>query len=148
LPSTTGDMPSEATLFSVTPGKNPVITRLISRQTQSGLAELVNHFELSPDETRMIVPGTNNRVTVLTLATGEVTEIHPEEVKSDLMIIPKWRNSEEICFAVTQQDKDNSKVSAKVYLWSKTTGSRLISDSWTDVFSASPDQPSTKTATQ
>lgn len=52
-------------------------------------------FELSPDGSRLCIPGEDGEVTVLVLATGDVTTVlSADEVGGgDLASVPVWRSA-------------------------------------------------------
>ncbi|MCK4849890.1 MAG: hypothetical protein KAT11_00995 [Phycisphaerae bacterium] len=137
LPTTGADMPSRLSLFAVDPAKQPTVIRILPRGAELEVADMVNLFEVSPDETRLAIVGAKRQVTVLTLATGQVLTVQPDEEprrgigETKIRTIPKWRSANELCFAVPPGSKYGSPNRAEVVLWSPD-GYRCISKDWPD----------------
>ena len=137
LPGTTRDMPERWSLFSVDPSRQATVTRVLPRQSENDLPEMVYLFEVSPDETRVAIVGDKGRVAVVTLATGEVQMVQSLEEKSEgpglhFHTVPKWRSSDELCFAVPAGSEHGSPDRAEIVLWSAEKGYRCISKDWPD----------------
>ncbi len=141
LPTTGADMPSGPSLFAVDPTKQATVIRILPRGAEVQVADMVNLFEVSPDETKVAIVGAEGQVTVLTLATGQVLTVQPDKESkrkhktSYIRTIPKWRSANELCFAVPPGSKYGSPNRAEVVLWSPE-GYRCISKDWPD--SATP----------
>jgi len=131
LPATADDMPTRQTLFAVDPGKRATVTRVLTRQAEEQLPDAVNQFQLSPDETRVAIPGTGGQVSVVTLADSTVTEVREKKGKDSPRMVPVWRNNQELCFAAPNDGEAAKKRAGEVVLWS-SAGVRAISKAWPD----------------
>ena len=99
LPIATRDADVEREkLFAWDPARQSTLARMIPRQEQEKLPKNLMFFEVSPDETRLLVGGVDGEVGVLTLATGDVEELQ-KAGDYNLMAAPVWRNAEEVTFA-------------------------------------------------
>jgi hypothetical protein len=134
LPCTSEDMPQRAALFAVDPGRQPGVTRLVSRQAESELPDAIFLFEVSPDECHVTVPGGNGRVAVLTLATGETWEIVGEKEVDHLRTEPSWRSADELCFAFVpgpEGAKERAAIALVKLDWAAHKAERkIISAAW------------------
>lgn len=130
LPATAKDMPERLSLFALDPNAATVY-RLVPRSAESRIGERVDLFEPSPDGTMVSIPGLAGRVTVLTLATGEVNVVQDDREPKDeiLRTVPLWRSAGELCFAVPPNSKHATKGCAEIVLWS-AKGVRVISKDW------------------
>ncbi|MBN1489036.1 MAG: hypothetical protein JXA69_03895, partial [Phycisphaerae bacterium] len=137
LPSTSGDMPQRASLFSIDPERQPTVTRVIPREVEArlpgGLA--TGCFELSPDAKRIVVAeeGDTNSMVVLTLATGDVvpvlTEVNPRTES-----VPAWRTAQELSFVAPPKTKGGSPDRHELVLWSGPDQTRCLSCDWPALF--------------
>lgn len=116
LPATTKEMPQRQLLFAVDPERQATLTRLIPRGVQEQLPEQLGTFELSPDETRLVVGGDENNVVVFTLASGNTTTVQPHRGK-DVQLFPSWRGTNEICYADVSEPDNQGKPKVEVALW-------------------------------
>jgi hypothetical protein len=143
LPALDKDMPRDMTLFALRTGETPKIEGVVSAEAQKQLPERTDRFVLSPDAKRVAIPGENGEVAVLTLATGEVTQIQGKVAdygsgnkyanKSGIVpVSPAWRGSNELCHVVPAGDKNGSPKRAEVVLRALDGEPRAISKSWPD----------------
>jgi hypothetical protein len=136
LPCTSKDMPQRADLFAVDPGREPGVTRLTPRQTESELPDAIFLFEVSPDEQHVSVPGGDGRVAVLTLATGDVWEVLGAGEVDHLRTEPTWRSNDELCFAFVPGPagaKGRAAIALAKLDWAAhKVERRSISDHWPD----------------
>ena len=131
VPCTSADMPQRAGLFSVDPGRQPGVTRVIPRPTVYMLPDAAFLFAVSPDERHVCIPGSNGRIVVLTLATGSFWEVAGEDKGNQLRMQPTWRSSDELCFAVTPDlEKPAQVVLAKLNWNAQTAERRVLSADW------------------
>ncbi len=134
LPCTSEDMPQRAGLFAVEPGRQPGVTRLIPRQTEAELPDVLFLFEVSPDEQHVTVPGGNGGVAVLTLATGDVWQILGENEADHLRMEPAWRSADELCFAFVpgpKEAKERPAIALVKLDWAgRKAERRIISGDW------------------
>ena len=71
-------------------------------------------------------------MTVVSLNGAKVTEVSPRVEGRKLHMVPSWRTSDELCFAVTnEKDKQNQRP-AEVYLWRPGAEPKCISKEWAD----------------
>lgn len=127
LPCTAKDMPQRVGLFAVDPGKHATVVRLLPREAESRAPDALNYFEISPDEKRAALPGKNGGVSVLNLATGELTVVQEKDSEDKLRSLPMWRSNEELCLSVPSKDGKRSQIG----LWTEK-GLRVISEAWPD----------------
>ena len=108
LPCATGDMPQNASLFAIHPEKSPLVMRLVPRQSEAEMTDLVFFFEVSPDEKRVSITGSNGELCVLTLATGEVwTLLDEDKTANECRLIPTWRSADELCYSMEPEEGSN-----------------------------------------
>ncbi len=134
LPCTDSDMPRRPSLFAIDPARQSTVTRLVPRQIEPKMTDMVTLFEVSPDEQRVTVPGSNGSLSVLTLANGEWQEIYSGSDDGDsnkVRMVPTWRRNGELCFTVPPGSPLGSADRHEVVLWSRGT-TRCISKDWSD----------------
>lgn len=129
LPATPRDMPQEWSLFVLDPRMPASVTRVLARDLAQPRDLALPLFELSPDESKVLLPGQKGRVSLYEFASGEETQIVPkDDAKGETRGLPSWRNNEEITAIFPNADED-PKGSAHVMLW-KAGQSRPLSDAW------------------
>lgn len=134
LPCTDNDMPRRPSLFAIDPGRQSTVTRLVPRQIEPKMTDMVTLFEVSPDEQRVTVPGRNGSLSILTLSNGDWQEIYAGDDEGDsdkVRMEPTWRRNGELCFAVPPGSPLGSPLRHEVVLWSRGT-TRCISKDWSD----------------
>lgn len=131
LPATAEDMPTHLALFAVEPGRRATVARLVPRRAEGEIAEIVHHFELSPDQTRVAIPGIGGRLTVLSLSTGAVVEVRPRRGDTALRMVPTWRNDRELSFAVANEGALQERRPGEFCVWS-AGAARTLSSDWPD----------------
>jgi hypothetical protein len=132
LPVASDDAPTKLSLFAIDPAKQATVSRLLSRKAEGEAGDAMQHFEINRDETLIAVPGSDGRMTVVSLNGAKVTEVQPKAEGKKLHMIPNWRTSDELCFAVgNEKDKQNQRP-AEVYLWRPGAQVRCISSEWPD----------------
>ena len=102
LPTTIADIDANPTLFSIQPGKQATVTRVIPKSA-TDVGDLPQFFELSPDMTRVSIPFEDGHITVLDLATGKVVVAQGIPIKSGgegwkLSSVPTWHSATELTF--------------------------------------------------
>ena len=138
LPATTQSTPNALTLFALRQQPEPSIEQLISDTVPSRLTERVNFFSVSPDGKKVAILGKSGAVSVLNLENKSLGTLQdtfpPSAAKSndDSMLVPAWRNSEELTFLVPAGDRAGSPARAEVVIASLRGGRRVISKSWLD----------------
>ncbi len=125
LPATTRDMPRQWSLFALDPRMPATVFRVIGRDFDEPLDPALPLFELSPDETRVLLPGPKGRVTLYALASGQATALVPKLFEdSKTRALPSWRNEDEVCVIWPTGIKG-----AEVVLW-KDGEARILSTDW------------------
>ncbi|UCG16537.1 MAG: PD40 domain-containing protein [Phycisphaerales bacterium] len=126
LPCSTKDTPQDLALFALDPDKRPTVARVTTRQAQPELGEGIGFFEVSPDETKIAVPGDKGAVMVYKLVSGHVETVRTGwEFEGDLPTLPVWRSDDELCFAAPGESPNR----AEIVLWSEK-GARPLSKQW------------------
>jgi len=131
LPAGIKDIPRSLTLFTLNPAEKVLISRVLPRSADSNLLDRADLFELSPDQKHVVVPGNKGRVSVVTLATGEVTAVIDKDNADGLRTIPVWRNSEQLCLVAPANSAYASSKRDEVILWSQQK-TAAISRHWPD----------------
>ena len=132
LPCTAADMPDRASLFSLHPGQSPVVTRVVSRQSERELLDAIYFFEVSPDERHVAIAGSEGELCVLTLATGEVRLlIDEDDTDKELRMVPTWRGSDELCCAV-RPEREGERAAVALLKVNGDAVVRVISRTWPD----------------
>jgi dipeptidyl aminopeptidase/acylaminoacyl peptidase len=131
LPVLSRDMPNGSTLFILNPGQPGSISRAFSISVDQKLPDALDLFELSPDEKHIAVPGSKGRVSVIAMATGEITPVIDKDGTGELLAIPVWRNSNQLSLVVPAGSVYGSPKREEFVLWSpdKTV---VISHGWPD----------------
>jgi hypothetical protein len=83
-------------LFSIHPGKQSTVSRVVTHMSEPDLGDAPSFFELSPDTTHLSVPFKDGRVSILDLATGKVDLVQPlaigdSQSGDQLTSVPTWR---------------------------------------------------------
>jgi hypothetical protein len=132
LPLANDDVPTKLSLFSIDPAKQATVSRLMSRKAEGEAGDAMQHFEINRDETLIAIPGSEGRMTVVALNGGKVTEICPRVEGKKLHLVPSWRTSDELCFAIGNGNEKKGDRPAEIYLWRPGTQPRCISTDWPD----------------
>lgn len=145
LPATTGDMPQRPLIFSLNPDTGATVSCLINRQAAQQIGDSAQYFEVSPDDAHVSIPDGSGKVTVLDLASGDVTTVQNQPVitddnnKGSLITVPVWRSPDELTFAAPGEQKG----STKIMLWSisQNSGKVLSASGPTRVVQSPASQP-------
>ena len=89
LPATPAEMPDEGQLFSLDPKRHSSIVRLIPRRQAKHVDFTTQFYELSPDQKQVAIVA-KEHVSVLTLATGEITVIKSGKFPKSCGSVPAW----------------------------------------------------------
>lgn len=137
LPATSREMPQEWSLFTLDPRMPASVNRVLGRDLDQPLNSEVPLFELSPDEARVLLPGSNGHVTIYEFASGTADDLVPvgEGRESKMRSFPSWRNNDEACFVVPGSDKGSPKQAAEVVMW-KAGKLHSLSQDWPDEMKA------------
>jgi hypothetical protein len=130
LPVANDDVPTKLSLFAIDPAKQATVTRLLSRKAEGEAGDAMQHFEINRDETLIAVPGSDGRMTVVSLNGAKVTEVQAKSDGKKLHLVPSWRTSDELCFAIGSANQGQRP--AEVYLWRPGAAARCISKDWPD----------------
>jgi hypothetical protein len=131
LPATVCDMPRQWSLFVIDPRTPASVTRVLGRNFDEPLEPSLPLFELSPDETRVLLLGPKGSLTLYAFASGESTAIAPLEADQDgeLKSLPCWRNNAEFCFVAKAMGEGDAEQQNEVWLWK--SGKKLaVSREW------------------
>ena len=133
LPATTRDMPQQWSLFVLDPKMSASVNRVLGRDLVDPRSSEITLFELSPDETRVLLPGPNGQVTLYEFASGDSVALVQNAFASESKTrsLPSWRNNNEVCFVVPGSAKGKPKKPAEVVIWKKGQR-RNLSKNWPD----------------
>jgi hypothetical protein len=132
LPTTIADVPGSGMIFSLEPGRQATLTRVIPRGAAQNLGDAMQFFEFSPDMHYLSIPFSDGRVSILDIASGEARIVQPAG-ESDtqgnvrLATIPVWRNTDELTFARPMADGIHHEI-VRYSLSTKTA--TVISSDW------------------
>lgn len=130
LPAGFKASPRGLTLFALTPGETSVIKRVIPASADARLPDRADLFELSPDQKLVAVPGEKGRISVVTLATGEVNEVIDKDDSDGLRTVPVWRNSGQLSWVSPANSALTNSARDEVILWSAGGKAVTISGKW------------------
>ena len=130
LPATTRDMPQRWSLFVIDPKMPTTVYRALGHDFTGPLDMCIPMFAVSPDETRVLLPGPNGRVMLYEFASGEATEL---VAKGDdkTRAMASWRDNSEICLIVPGSVEKDERKAAQVALW-KNGKTTAMSGDWPD----------------
>ncbi len=129
LPVAVKDFPGRMSLFEIQPGATVTVKRLLQDSVEQGLPDRIDLFELSPDETRIAVPGSKGKVSVISLGKGEVEQVVDKDGPNDIPTIPVWRNNDQLCLVVPPGSPMGSGRRAEIVLWGMGQP-RIVSQQW------------------
>lgn len=130
LPATNRDMPQRWTLFVLDPRTPASVLRVLPRDFNEPIEMTSALFQLSPDEQRVLIPGSKGRVYLYDFASGESKAIQTEEVVERAQIVPIWRNNAEFTF-VRPYKSPEGKDGGELMLWKSDTAQPL-GKTWPD----------------
>lgn len=130
LPAGKNQLSNQLTLFSLNPGEGGAISRILPGSADQNLPDLAGFFEVSPDGRNVAVPGSKGEVSIVTLASGELTPIIGKG-SADLRTIPVWRNSQQLCLVAPAGSRYTSSRRSEVILWSENQ-TTILSQHWPD----------------
>lgn len=120
LPATSRDMPQEWTMFVLDPRMPASVSRVLGRDFDEPRDLALPLFSLSPDEKRVLIPGTQGRLNLYEFASGSTVElVHADEGGGKTRLLPSWRGNDEFTFASGDQ----------VYQW-KAGQRKALSEDW------------------
>lgn len=137
LPATALDMPGYLNLFTLYPDRQATVSRLIPRSVEHHLGEWGSLFEFSPDYKQIAFRDSEERIAILTLATGDIQDAsavkHSTQGASDKIVgLPSWRSTGELCFiqSFKEQGQDPGATEVIIYLQGQKPERRIISADW------------------
>lgn len=132
LPATSRDMPQGWTLFVLDPRMPASVNRVLGRDFSESVEAGLALFEISPDETRVLLPGTEGRVSLYEFASGNTLRlVDHADPKGKLRSLPSWRGGSEVCFVSAAAEEGDKPASPEIYLW-KDGKSTCLSKNWPD----------------
>jgi hypothetical protein len=143
LPAVGSDFPNRVTLFTLRTGDTPKIEPLLDERAQSLLPNRVDRFAVSPDGTSVAIPGDKGEVALLSLKSGQVTQLQDamsEFEKSDSLAnqgvlirpAPTWRSGTELCYVVPPGHEQATPRRGELILRTMDGQLRPLSKSWPD----------------
>lgn len=130
LPATPRDMPQQWSLFVLDPRMPASVNRVLARDVSQPRDMSLPLFELSPDESKVLLPGPKGRVSMYDFASGEETElIGKDDPKGQTRCLSSWRNNSEICLVTPSGKPDDPKSPSQVVLW-KAGRTTTLSETW------------------
>jgi hypothetical protein len=138
LPATTQSLPNGLTLFALRLQPMPSVEQLLSDAVASRLTERINFFNVSPDGKKVAILGKAGAVSVLMLETKTLATLQDSapqfaaKSNDDSMLVPTWRNSDELTYLIPAGDLVGRPARAEVVIASLRGGKRAISKSWPD----------------
>ncbi|NLX26705.1 MAG: hypothetical protein GXY61_12250 [Lentisphaerae bacterium] len=95
FPAVPEDLPEQINLFRFDPQHPSSIGRVVPRDIQACLGDLTSLFEPSPDGRHIAFVGSDDRISVLDVSAGQLTQLQKEVAESD-SLPPGWRNNDEL----------------------------------------------------
>jgi hypothetical protein len=132
LPVTSDDVPTRLTLFALDPAKQATVSRVFSRRIEGEVGDALQFFEVNADQTLVATPGSDGRMVVVSLNGANVMEVVGKKDGRKMHMVPSWRSSDELCFALTNEGDAAQKRPAEVYLWRQGQEAKLLSKEWGD----------------
>jgi hypothetical protein len=129
LPAPAGESPEGFGLFSLSAAAPKALRQVLKPDALKEAGAALHLLQLSPDGTRICVPGEEGRIFIVDLATGQVTKVDVAGVQGRLPTIPVWRSKDELCFVVPKGSPAGSANRNELVLWS-SAGSRCLSKNW------------------
>jgi len=104
-------------------------------EAASGVRYRLDLFQLSPDEMRLALFSSQDRIAIVELATGKVDAAPSEPAGlwptqgGTSSGLPAWRSNQELCFVAVTKGAAGAKGRLEVVLWSRE-GARVLSKDW------------------
>lgn len=119
-------------LFTLDLARQSTLVRLIPRKHENQLPKTLSFFEVSPDEQQVLFGWIDGTVSVITLATGELTEVQ-KEAKDLVQGAPVWRKDGAFTYTRRTPEKDGKKParSAEVVV-RRGDKETVLSQTWPD----------------
>ncbi len=137
LPATIKESSKPLMLYRLTLSNEPTLTAVVKGEAAALLPGRVDRFSLSPDHTKVAVPGDRGEVALIDLATGAVTPLQDEieqygsnSKNSANPIVPAWRNAGELSYAVPPGHPAGSSNRCEMVVATLDGSKRAISKTW------------------
>ncbi|MGA2230668.1 MAG: hypothetical protein ABSH22_07190 [Tepidisphaeraceae bacterium] len=162
LPATGDDFPQHAEIFSINPGKEATVSRVLTRNAVENMGDAAQYFEVSPDAKYISVPDHSGKVTVVDLAGGNVMSVQPNAIPPNpgegdnltLPSVPTWRGPDELTFVAPNYTKGLPPYlflyNVAAYTGADSVKPKVLSVTWPDSIMKDENgiQPSTQPSTQ
>jgi len=131
LPATTRDMPQQWALFVLDPRMPASVQRALGRDFSEPLDSGLPLFELSPDETRVLLCGPKGRVYLYEFASGRTTVLQDrQDPDGKTRSLPCWRNDREVWCVSPRGERADQPTEASIVRWQEGKHT-LMSADWT-----------------
>ena len=128
LPYSTPNFGGLTQLFMAAPQEQPTLLRLIPRRQRHLLPDHLSFFEVSPDESEILIATTVGEVFQLTLATGAVQVIQTA-VAEEMKVAPVWRAPGEFTY-VRIPARDTHDLRSAAVMLQQAGESQVLSVEW------------------
>lgn len=126
----TGQERRAETLMELNPGVSK--PEYVAKQRRGDICAMCA-FSLSPDKTRVSLPGPSGALDVLDLKTRKLTHVTKGDRSGYSLFTPCWKGNGQLCFTAARRGGDNKEEpDREVVLWSLADKKAIVlSDSWT-----------------
>jgi hypothetical protein len=131
LPAPVSESSHKPVLFMLDTAGALSVRRALPAAVDAKVPDRVDLFEVSPDETRVAIPGSKGRVAIVTLSTGEIREIIGNYPQGDLRTVPVWRSPDQLCLLAPAGSRFTSPKRDEIVLWSPDRAT-VLSRTWPD----------------
>jgi hypothetical protein len=122
-------------LFAIDPSRQSTLVRLIPRKREAELPKTLYFYEVSPDETQVLIGSYEGDVSVLTLATGalQTYQTDDKDNRGSIQGAPMWRTDGAFTYTRRNPWKDGQKPARTVEVVVRQNGrEQVLSESWPD----------------
>lgn len=131
LPANSADFPGRLNLFRLQGNTPANVKSLLPGPAGQALPDRADFFELSPDEKRVVIPGSKGRVSIADLESGAVIPVVEKDGTADIVTLPVWRKKDELCLAVPPGSAAGSPNRAEIVLY--VGGQyKILSKNWSE----------------
>lgn len=112
LPCVPDDVSHEHAIYTISPGQRPTVAHLIPKGALRGAGNLHRFFEFNPSETVVCLPDKEGFVSLVDLASGELTMIDTDELapSNGLKFLPHFLSDDLLCLPGRLADSQENKV--------------------------------------
>jgi hypothetical protein len=120
-------------LFALDPARQSTLVRLLPRKHESDAPQGLAFFEVSPDESQILIGGVDGKVCVLTIATGDFESLQ-EDAKPRFKGLPSWRSAGEFSYTKRIEANDGKEPDrpAEIVLHRQGKQEVVLSKGWPD----------------